>query len=272
MAFAAIGALVAAETVTVTMALSAIAEIGTVMGVVGAVTGNNDLLKAGSIMGLVGGIGSMAVGAANSAATAATTAAADAGDMAVNYSAGGYTTEQALADMGGDVVADTASNVATVGADTAVDANMSGTLSTGQAAASGVETAGTQAYGQSGQMAVGAPAATVNDVAGAQAVKGATAPGDISSPFMRSIEPGWNPQTAPKDSGGFFSSISDFAEKNKTLFNSGMMIVGGAMSGANQRDMWEQKKALDQQELNQRGYGSAVGNFAPRGILATGAR
>ena len=42
------------------MVLAAIAEVGTAMSIVGAVTGSKDLAKFGAVLGLVGGIGSLA--------------------------------------------------------------------------------------------------------------------------------------------------------------------------------------------------------------------
>jgi hypothetical protein len=39
------------------MVLTAVAEVGTALTVVGAVTGNKDMMKVGGVMGLVGGVG-----------------------------------------------------------------------------------------------------------------------------------------------------------------------------------------------------------------------
>lgn len=59
MAFAAVAALIGGAEVTAALVLSAISEVGLVTTVVGAVTGNKDLLKIGGVMGLVGGVGGL---------------------------------------------------------------------------------------------------------------------------------------------------------------------------------------------------------------------
>ena len=118
MAFTAVTALVAAETVTATMVLAAAAQIGTAMTIVGAVTGSKDLMKLGGTMALVGGIGGMAAGAMSGAAAdaAATTvldeAASQAGadalsaslDQGANAMATGVT-DSATAQVGSDALA-----------------------------------------------------------------------------------------------------------------------------------------------------------------------
>jgi hypothetical protein len=80
MAFTAIVALAAGAEVTAPLVLAAVAEVGTAMTVVGAVTGSKDLMKVGGIMGLVGGVGGMVAGAAGGAAGAAGTADAASSD------------------------------------------------------------------------------------------------------------------------------------------------------------------------------------------------
>ncbi|MFI4938921.1 MAG: hypothetical protein ACHP7O_01030 [Burkholderiales bacterium] len=62
MAFSAITAVVAGATDFATVA-TAVAEVGTTLSVVGAVTGNSTLTKVGGIMGLAGGAGALASGA-----------------------------------------------------------------------------------------------------------------------------------------------------------------------------------------------------------------
>ena len=118
MAFTAVTALVAAETVNAAMVLAAVAQIGTAMTIVGAVTGSKDLMKLGGTMALVGGIGGMAAGAMSGAAAdaAATTvldeAASQAGadalsaslDQGANAMATGVT-DSATAQVGSDALA-----------------------------------------------------------------------------------------------------------------------------------------------------------------------
>lgn len=68
-AVAAIAAVAASE-VTAAMVFAAVAQVGIGLTVVGAVTGNQGLMKIGSVMGLAGGIGGLATGAANAAGSA----------------------------------------------------------------------------------------------------------------------------------------------------------------------------------------------------------
>lgn len=56
----------ASTAVTASAVLSAVSQAGAVMAIVGAVTGNKDMLKIGGAMGVVGGIGGYAVDAYNS--------------------------------------------------------------------------------------------------------------------------------------------------------------------------------------------------------------
>lgn len=78
MAFAAIGALIAGAEVTAPLVLGSIAEVGTAMTVVGAITGSKDLMKVGGVMGLVGGVGGFVAGGMGAGADAAAAGGADA--------------------------------------------------------------------------------------------------------------------------------------------------------------------------------------------------
>jgi hypothetical protein len=71
MAELAIVALIGASEVSATMVFAAVAEAGTIMSVVGAVTGDKELGKIGGAMAMVGGIGGMATGAFAAAGSAA---------------------------------------------------------------------------------------------------------------------------------------------------------------------------------------------------------
>jgi hypothetical protein len=71
MAFSAITAVVAGATDFATVA-TAVAEVGTTLSVVGAVTGNSTLTKVGGIMGLAGGAGALASGALSGGLSGAT--------------------------------------------------------------------------------------------------------------------------------------------------------------------------------------------------------
>lgn len=86
--------------------LGAVAEVGMAVSVVGAVTGEEDLVKAGSIMGLVGGVGSMAMGAASGGSGVAMSAADEAvasggGFMGEAAASAGYGIGSGAADLAG---------------------------------------------------------------------------------------------------------------------------------------------------------------------------
>ena len=114
MAFTAVTALVAAETVTATMVLAAAAQIGTAMTIVGAVTGSKDLMKLGGTMALVGGIGGMAAGAMSGAAAGETLASSG---MDEALSQVGNDAVSASLDQGANAMATGATETAQVGSD-----------------------------------------------------------------------------------------------------------------------------------------------------------
>lgn len=281
MAFTSIAALAGGATATTALVLSAVAEVGLAMTVVGTVTGSKDLMKLGSVMGLVGGVGGMinkgltAAGATSlggEAASGALSTGAEslAADAALSSSAGAL--ESGMAPGFGEA-AQAATNAAPgtmpdLAASLSPDAGMPAPTATAPA-----------------QMPVGAPAQapTVNDVAGVQAPTGpagAQAPVTPADPNWKAgvtdastrAQLGLDPlSTAPQSTDGFWKSFSDFANKNKTLFSSGLQLAGGALKGINDREMWNQRMDLEQQRLKQTGSGNTVSNFAPRGIIA-GAR
>ena len=76
--------------------------------------------------------------------------------------------------------------------------------------------------------------------------------------------------TAPESSGNFFGKISKFANENKTLFSAGLQLAGGALKGANEAKMWNEKMGFQREQAAK---ANSVGNFAPRptGLIA-GAR
>ena len=92
MAEMALFAVLSTETVTATMAFTAISQAGMVMSVVGAITGDKELSKIGGTMALVGGVGGLAAGAAGVAGSAASS-----GLDAVATEAASQTGQDALA-------------------------------------------------------------------------------------------------------------------------------------------------------------------------------
>lgn len=73
--------------------------------------------------------------------------------------------------------------------------------------------------------------------------------------------------SAPQSSDSLFSKFSDWANQNKTLVNSGMQLIGGAMKGASEQSMWDQQMALKNAQFQR---ANSVGTFAPTTIPKTG--
>jgi hypothetical protein len=284
MAFAGVAALAAGEVTTATV-LAAVTEVGTTMAVVGAVTGSKDLAQIGAVMGLVGGVGGAIAGGATSALAGA--------DAVNSFDSGAM---QGLVDGASGAVG----TGAAIGASNALsDANYAGADWTGSAAETAPVTAQTavqpQTLGPAGMPAgttmtsVMQPTTGTPDLAGttqatgqqpatfqtgAQAPVGAEAPAspadDVPNPTDQRLADGTQrPPGVPNlSSDSLFARFSDWASKNKTLFNAGQQIVGGALSGMNQRDMADQKMQFQRDMWNR---ANSVGSFSPSlSVPATG--
>ena len=267
MAFTAVTALVAAETVTATMVLAAVAQIGTAMTIVGAVTGSKDLMKLGGTMALVGGIGGMAAGAMSGAAAdaAATTvldeAASQAGsdalaaslDQGANAMATGVT-DSATAQVGSDALAQQLDQQA-----------MGQVGSTATAAGNtGIPTGGQMAMDNSA-VATAADAGIVNPMSNG-----------VSNPYDNSTAAAWSDPSAGKDtlasvgangypgsqkvnSDNWLASMFKNA-KPDTLLNLGGNVLGGVAKGYEadrNYQLGKDRLGLIQQQM-------AYGNSAPR--------
>lgn len=276
MAFTAVAAVFTAEAVTATMVLAAVAEVGIAMTVVGAVTGSKDLMKIGGAMSLIGGVGGMIAGSMSTAAgtvaaegigEAATSAALDAASAeAAGAFGGSAAAEAATADLvaGMEGAAAGGADLATAATSAAPQGIVGATLNPAPAAAE----AGLQM--PVGQDAVPSMVKEVGAPAGVEAPAGAQGPATpFDNPTDMRLQAGTQapPMNAPEGAKSFFGRFASFAEKNKTLFSAGMQLAGGAMKGASERDMWNQKMALDRQRLQQTSYGNQVARFQPRGIV-----
>lgn len=277
MAFTAVGALIAGEAVTATLVLSAVAEVGMALTVVGGVTGSKDLMKIGAAMSLVGGVGGMIAGATSGAAGAAGAAGEAAAGSAMDAAAA-----EAL----------------TAGAsDAAINATTDGLLAdiSGQAASSALpatQMAGLEAPAINNPSAFTAPqtpsqtlqsdlnvtpdstaTVTPNETAG-QGAKDVMTPADANAnananDVLLQNKAVSSPMNAPESSGNFFSRMGKFANDNKTLFSAGLQLAGGALKGANDTKMWNEKMAFQREQAAR---ANSVGNFAPRAGIIAGAR
>jgi hypothetical protein len=265
MAFTATAALVSGSAaVTAGTVLAAVAEVGLALSVVGGVTGNKTLSKIGSVMSLVGGVGGMLAGAATSGASAATSLADAGADAATSaaWSAGEGLGQDTLTNMGLDAASGGGGGIINTAQSAAPD--LAGGLSMSPADAA--LQAGTKAT--SGQMAVGGESAatTASPTANDLATVGAPQTKTVSTPYDKGI----SSPNAPEGASSFLGKFSKFAENNKTLFNSGLQLVGGAMKGANEASMFATKADLEQQRINQTKYGNSTASFQPKktGIIA----
>lgn len=271
MAELAVVALVAGEAaVTAATVLTAVAEVGAAMSIVGAVTGNKDLIKIGGTMALVGGVGSMAAGAMSGAAAdaAATTvldeAASQVGadaltaslDQGANAMATGVT-DSATAQVGSDALAQQ------------LDQQAMGQVASNTASA---PVAANQMPMDNSAVATAADAGIVNPMSNG-----------VSNPYDNSTAAAWSDPSAGKDtlasvgangypgsqkvnSDNWFASMFKNA-KPDTLLNLGGNVLGGVAKGyeadrnyqlgKDRVGSYDRRVGLIQQQM-------AYGNSAPR--------
>jgi hypothetical protein len=287
MAFTGITALVAGDFAAATV-LSAIAEIGTVMTVVGGITGSKDLLKFGGAMALVGGVGGMVNGAIGGATAVGADAAAagaeglDAASAAANTAGAAY---EATGTAGGimDGLGGADSALSTDAASAVTDPSQLTTPS--QDMAQSLNQAPSVNPTDS-RLADSTQSSPLDSIPGAQDPNGAVMPpGAVGA--QAPITPYDNPlnptdmrlangtQTTPGNgtpvsTGSFLDKLGDLVKKNSAL----LQLGGGALKGMNDRSMWDQKMALEQQRVNQTSYGNTVASQTPnpRPGIISGAR
>ena len=264
MAELAVVALVAGEAaVTAATVLTAVAQVGTAMSIVGAVTGNKDLTKIGGTMALVGGVGSMAAGAMSGAAAdaAATTvldeAASQVGadaltaslDQGANAMATGVT-DSATAQVGSDALAQQ------------LDQQAMGQVASNTASA---PVAANQMPMDNSAVATAADAGIVNPMSNG-----------VSNPYDNSTAAAWSDPSAGKDtlasvgakgypgsqkvnSDNLVASMFKNA-KPDTLLNLGGNVLGGVAKGYEadrNYQLGKDKLGLIQQQM-------AWGNSTPK--------
>lgn len=272
MAFAAVAALFTAEAVTATMVLSAVAEVGAVMTVVGVVTKSKELTKIGGIMALVGGVGSLISGAVSGATAAGAEAAAGAaaGEVAAGASA------EALASSAGALESGLAPGVLEVGAEAAMSipeaAAAAQTMApppTPQAApvTPGIaEPAALPDLGPTVGETTGSGLQEMRDISSIpQAPTGAEAP--ISpvemNPNDQFLKAGTK-TTPPTDSKTFWGNLTDFAKKNETWLKGGLSGLSTGYQADQRNNLYSRELDQRQQRIN---YGNQVANYTP-GIVA----
>lgn len=291
MAFTGIAA-VASGTVTTATVLAAVAEVGMVMTVVGAVTGSKSLMKIGGVLGLVGGVGGLINGAASGAVSGASTAASGAetmesaagmADAAYGGAAGMEASQLAgIEAMTGDSLASSASGFLGEGASSGV-ANWDALVSDAQQTAFGAVDQATNAaatatpdalvgvnepmsatkdvYGNlnaATEPARPSLAPTTQDIVGTAGNNPSAFAADGSKiPYM-SDTGAYTPKLGAMDQKSWFSEIMDWAKKNEKLATSAATLISGGLSG-----MGRMKEAEMQQDAYRMrfGYGNQVANF-----------
>lgn len=293
MGLPAIAAILAGSEVTGTLALAAITEIGTVMTVVGAVTGSKDLMKTGAVMGLVGGVGG---------AIASSSAA---GETALSETLSGGATDGAF-----NAAKDSAAYDASVSAESALNDAVQGTGTTSfneAAANAGNDEAlqgiiGSQRNASSlSQPDVLSSSSASPDLASTQiqgstpvapdanTVTGAVAPTSPATPMGTDANaintPGGSTYSNPLDqrlangtattpggapstgnSSSFFDKFTNFVNNNKTFTDNATKLGLGLMSGAATSQYNEGRLAIERQKL---AFGNSVGNFSPSNVKTT---
>lgn len=281
MAFVVTAVATAIELGTLAAIATAVTEVGLALTVVGGVTGNKDLMKIGGVLSIAGGIGGFAAGAIGSAAGAGGAALGEAGTEA----ALGAAADEAYAAAYGGSAAAEATESAIAGMEGAASSAAPELGAVASDGASLAATAPEAIANPAAQNAIQAPslapdamvAPDANTVAGATGPVGPAGAQGPQTPweadFQASGAIGPASGTPPVAGASMWDSFSAFANKNKGLIDAGMKVVGGAMDGANQRDMLDQRLALEQQKIAQTGFGNTVGILTPRsGIIAGGQR
>ena len=263
MAELAVVALFAGEAaVTAATVLTAVAEVGTAMSIVGAVTGNKDLIKIGGTMALVGGVGSMAAGAMSGAAAGETLASSG---MDEALSQVGNDAVSASLDQGANAMATGATETAQVGSDALaqqLDQQAMGQVASNTASA---PVAANQMPMDNSAVATAADAGIVNPMSNG-----------VSNPYDNSTAAAWSDPSAGKDtlasvgangypgsqkvnSDNWFASMFKNA-KPDTLLNLGGNVLGGVAKGYEadrNYQLGKDKLGLIQQQM-------AWGNSTPK--------
>ena len=222
---------------------------GLAMTVVGAITGDSDLMKIGGYVGLAGGVTGLATSAISGATSAATTAATE--GVKAGTQAAGQAATQATASA--------ASNVANVGSKVAETAT--------QAIQPSITSAGTDIVGKSIQGAT-QPAGGLLGEAG----KAALTPTSMAELPKLGADLGANTgnvgvQQAATQSKSFFDMLM-----SPQGLEVGKMVVGG-LSGLNKSDQFDRTLELQQRQIqhniDQDNLHNRNSNYQGRGMLQT---
>lgn len=214
----AVGVVMIAAGMGMTGVAAAMMIVGGVLNIVGQVTENKDLVTAGSVLGLIGGGISAAGGTAATEGAAAELATPGATETAA----------AAVTDTG-------AAGTSTINAATPTEAAIdSGSLGGGTVAS---------------QTSTGATVADVGSSAGTAGGSSGVSGADLVGPGVYN-PPGTVAGASPTVTGG--GSLSDTIGSivnSKEFWNGAMNVVGGALKGADEKDMNDERIKLYRDEL-----------------------
>lgn len=290
-----IGGTVAAGAMAATV-FAAVTEIGIASTVVGAITGNKNLMKVGAVLGAVGGLGGLAAGALGGAAEGAVLGAGE--DV---LSAGAVNGADAMSD------AFVASGAEGAGG---FQSAISDVVNNGASAYNEIlpetssPTADTTLTGDSAADKIVAPAAEVKpetpETITTQSNTGQSAP-DTSMTVQNNSTNALDGQTdlgkvdpitgqeqastptsgdlsrsdrlaalsAPQTADSYFKNFMDFIKQNKEVSNGIMQLGGGLLKGMGESSLADKKMAIEQQKVNQSSYGNQVATYKPQGFIQT---
>lgn len=288
MAFAAVAALFeAGAAVSAATAFAAVGTIGATLSVVGMVTGSKDLMKLGGVLGLVGGVGSIATSLTSSAATGLAETAVDA--------TGGLETAVG-GSVPGQIASDAATQAGMAGAESSWNFNVGETASVLPADSLPVNSLGMDAVpAATGDATVFPPDMTTpqvntagTPVNGAQSVTspsgplGAQTPGAVNSPADTSLSVQGNSTNAldrmtnvsygsqPIDTTSYFDKITKWVKENEKFANNIMQVGSSMMGGIAKQSMWDQQMELMKQR--DRTANSVASYAKPLGIAGAAQR
>lgn len=268
------GAAVSAATV-----FAAIGQVGMIMTVAGAVTGDKELSKWGGTLGVIGGVGGGIAGLSEGLANDALSTASmgENGALSTNSWAGAedYATNNGSAwDVANDnamkaVVSDpeTKAFSQSLADSTNPTANPNGLVQPDQAASAlPAATPGVSAPPPGVAAAPPAPVAQPGApvVATTATPSGTPSTPDVSGVNKTNIAGVSNPGAGTTNTDGYWKSFSNLVQKNDKLVGMGLQAVGGGLRGMQQQAQFDRTQGLKEQQ--QRNI-SAIPSLGPRGLI-----
>lgn len=277
MAFAALGTLLAGGAATMSIG-AIIAGVGTGLSIVGAVTGNQGMMKLGGVMGLVGGVSSLltstTAAAGEVAGSVAGSAAEETGSAVFNAAKDSQLANVAIEAGGGDALAGYAADGAANWGAAADDAmkSMFGAPTEAGKAMLNPETAFDSVAKDS---IAKAPDVTPNAAQFESSKPLISTQSTLTNPDGVRIN---NPSAYTSDSSSsaafhatptkdYFKDFLSWVKNNEKVSEGILKIGGSALDGMNQRSMFDEKMAF---EKSRGQYGNVVADvygIKPRSLI-----